>query len=306
MIHVPVILGPTGAGKTAVALRIAEASGLDIISCDSRQVYRFMDIGTAKPLAQELQRARHWLVDILDPSERYSAYDFAQDAGAIIRDLADKGRGGLVCGGTGLYFDCLRNGLGPQVASDPAERDRYMERAAQEGSGPLYRELCDVDPESASRIHENDVQRIIRALLVFSVTGRPLSVLKKQTMPPDDLEFGVAVLLPDRERLYEAINSRVDDMVLRGLWDEFAALRARGYDASSPGLQGVGYQELFLAERGSCTFAGAVEKIKQNTRRYAKRQITWFRARHRRDLVKWVYDADGSWKNIMALVMKKP
>jgi tRNA dimethylallyltransferase len=284
-ITVPVILGPTAAGKTLTALPIAETGGWEIISCDSRQIYRGMDIGTAKPSRRELGRVRHWLVDILDPSERYSAHQFAGQAGSIIRERASSGKTQLICGGSGLYFESLRRGMSAGTGSDPAVRDALMRRAREEGSAVLHRELLEKDPESAAAIHANDVQRIVRALAVHAETGRKLSALKKKTAAPGEFDFRVAVLLPPRAVLYERINRRVDEMVRQGLWEEFLSLLERGCDELSPGLQCVGYQELFPVKRGACSFAAAVETIKRATRRYAKRQMTWFRSHNRGEII---------------------
>jgi len=290
-IQVPALLGPTAAGKTALALAIAEKNGWEIISCDSRQIYRFMDIGTAKPSAKEMDHVPHHLIDIIDPDVIYSVHAFVKYATAAIRELAGKGKVGLVCGGTGLYYEGLRKGIGPQVESDPVVRETLMSRAARDGSRTLYAELMEKDPESAEGIHSNDVQRIVRALAVFYQTGTKLSALKSMTAPPADLVFKTAVLVPPRELLYERINARVDRMVRQGLPDEFRTLRKKGYHVSSPGLQCVGYKELFAVERGECSFNDAVEKIKRNTRRYAKRQITWFCAHNKEEIVDYCDDA---------------
>ena len=289
-IKVPVLLGPTAAGKTAIALQIAQSAGWEIISCDSRQIYRYMDIGTAKPRQEERDRVRHWLVDILDPAEPYSAAAFVRDAGSIIRSLAEKGIVTLVCGGTGLYFESLRKGIGPQVASDPVIRDALTRRAAEEGVAVLYRELCEKDPEAAAAVHANNTNRIVRALAVYHQTGRKISELKRLAVPPDDLDFAVVALMPERQMLYERINRRVDEMVRQGLWEEFKVLRGSGYDERTPGLQCVGYQELFAVEQGASSLEQAVEKIKQNTRRYAKRQITWFRTHNRESVMEYADD----------------
>jgi tRNA dimethylallyltransferase len=289
-IQVPVLLGPTAAGKTALALDIAEQNGWEIISCDSRQIYRFMDIGTAKPSAKEMELVPHHLIDIINPDVLYSVYAFVKDATEVIRELARKGRVGLVCGGTGLYYEGLRMGIGPQIESDPEVRDLLMSRAARDGSMTLYTELMKKDPESAEGIHSNDVQRIVRALAVFYQTGTKLSALKCLTTPPADMVFKTAVVLPPRELLYERINARVDRMVRQGLRDEFGLLREKGFHDGSPGLQCVGYKELFAVERGESSFKDAVEKIKQNTRRYAKRQITWFGSHNKSEIIEYCDD----------------
>jgi tRNA dimethylallyltransferase len=276
-LHVPVLLGPTAAGKSALALAIAERKGWEIISCDSRQIYRFMDIGTAKPSEEERTRVRHHLVDIVDPDALYSVHAFVNDATAAIRDCARRGKVGFICGGTGLYFEGLRHGIGPRVESDPAVRESLLARATLDGgAAALHAELMEKDPDSAARIHSNDVQRTVRALAVYYQTGARLSTLQKQTVPPADLVFKTAVVVPPRELLYGRINDRVDRMVRLGLWDEFRELQKKGYHDRSPGLLCVGYRELFAVERGECSLKDAIEKIKQNSRRYAKRQITWF------------------------------
>ena len=275
-IRTPVILGPTAAGKTDFAIKIAQNLGVDIISCDSRQIYRSMDIGTAKPSRAQRNAVNHELIDIIDPSEPYSAYQFATDAGTLIRNKAKDGGGSLICGGTGLYFRALSQGLGPQLASDNFFRTKLEKRVASEGPESIFKELEQVDPVTAARVHPNDTYRIIRALQVFYQTNVPLSLHNLQAQPPDDLEFGVIVLDLPRPQLYERINKRVDQMFRRGLWDEFHELRKRGYNQLSPGMRCVGYQELFAVKQGILTLSDAVEKIKRNTRRYAKRQITWF------------------------------
>jgi tRNA dimethylallyltransferase len=292
-IIVPVLLGPTASGKTAIALPIAQSAGWEIISCDSRQVYRYMDIGTAKPLREERGRVRHWLIDVLDPSEQYSAAAFTQDALNVIRTRAKKGMVTLVCGGTGLYFESLRRGIGPQVASDPEIRETITKRAAEKGSAALHKELREKDPEAAASIHPNNVQRVVRALAVYSQTGQRISELKRLAAPPADIDFIVVALMPPRAALYERINARVEAMLDRGLWEEFTALRGRGYDERSPGLRCVGYQELFAVEQGVMSINEAAEKIKRNSRRYAKRQITWFGKHNREELVDFDWDTAG-------------
>ena len=215
-VSVPVLLGPTAAGKTALALDIAYRCGWEIISCDSRQIYRGMRIGTAQPGPEECARVKHWLVGIRDPDESYSAHGFANDAGAIIRERARNGITTLLCGGTGLYFECLRKGIGPRIASDPALRERLKMQVHQEGSAALYRELHECDPQTAHRIHPNDAQRIVRALAVYRQTGMPMSVLKRRTRPPADLAFMVAVIMPRLRELYKRIEKRTDEMVAAG------------------------------------------------------------------------------------------
>lgn len=275
-IKVPVILGPTAIGKSAMALEIAERFNWEILSCDSRQVYRKMNIGTAKPSPDQLARVPHWLIDILDPSEGYSAFGFAKEALQIIRKQASCGKTVLICGGTGLYFKCLSEGIVVPVDSDPLIREKLMKEAQIDGVSALYNQLRINDPDSAAKIHPNDLQRIVRALTVYYQTGIPFSKIRREKKAAEDLEFKVIKLTCDRQWLYERINNRVTEMIKNGLWDEFLGLIKQGYHENSPGLQCVGYKELFAHYEGKCSISEAIAFIQQNTRRYAKRQITWF------------------------------
>jgi tRNA dimethylallyltransferase len=276
-VTVPVILGPTAVGKTSCAVRIGKELGLEIVSCDSRQVYKRMDIGTAKPSPAELAAVKHWMVGIVEPSERYSAFRYAQDASRIIRERAREGAAVVLCGGSGLYFQALSGGIGPQVAADPDIRRRYADMAALEGRETVWERVKAVDPATALSSHAGNLARNIRALEVFETMGVPLSELKKHAVPPQDLRFRILVLNIPRQELYERINNRVDEMVKRGLWDEFRSLRNLGYDRTSPGLGCLGYKELFDVEDKKVDLHSAIERIKQNTRHYAKRQLTWLR-----------------------------
>jgi tRNA dimethylallyltransferase len=287
LIRVPALLGPTAAGKTALAVDIACQRGWEIISCDSRQVYRGMNIGTAKPDTAALSRVRHHLIDMLEPDVSWSAFDFARDARRTIRDLAAQSKTGFICGGTGLYFESLRRGIAPQTPSDRDLRERLQKRAQQEGSETLYAELREKDPETAQKIHTNDEQRILRALSVFYATGRPVSELRRRTEPPRDMLFRVAVVVPPRDLLYERINRRVDEMAAGGMYDEFLRLCERGFDENSPGLHCIGYRELFAVRRNECSLHEALDRIKKNTRNYAKRQCSWFAAHNRSEIVSW-------------------
>lgn len=274
-IKIPVLLGPTATGKTELAVQLASEYGWEIISCDSRQIYRKMDIGTAKPTSEQFQKVKHWLIDIIDPSEPYSAYRFAEDSLRIIREKAFVSKTVLICGGTGMYFKILSEGMGVQVDSDPHIRDELMERGRVEGSASLHEELKIKDPESACKLHPNDLQRIVRALTVYYQAGDKISSLKKGCAP-EGVEFEIVKLVDDRDRLYKRINDRVERMVRNGLLEEFQKLIDYGYDQLSPGMQCVGYKELFSVQRGECTLDTAIGTIQRNTRRYAKRQITWF------------------------------
>jgi tRNA dimethylallyltransferase len=235
-----------------------------------------MNIGTAKASSFERSKIHHWLIDIIDPSEAYSVYRFFDDASDILRKLKQHNRVGLVCGGTGLYLRGLLEGIGPQEQSDLSLRDQLTLRAQQEGCLSLHNELRLKDPVSAEKFHANDVQRVIRALSVFYQTGIPISELHKTSTKQKEFEFVVVKITSDRDKLYEKINNRVDRMVENGLYDEFRSLLSRGYDETSPGMHCVGYKEFFAVEKNEYSFKMAVELIKRNTRRFAKRQITWF------------------------------
>ena len=277
IIRIPVILGPTAVGKTETVLKLASEFNAEIISCDSRQIYRYMDIGTAKPLSQQTKETTHWMIDIINPSEHYSAFNYSQDALTIIRTRSKENKTLFICGGTGLYFRTLREGPGPLVGADLAFREKYLEKAHEEGNESIHRELRRYDPETASRLHPNDIQRVIRALQVYHQTGDPLSSYREKKTAPPDIEFFALILTLPRNKLYDRINRRVEQMLSHGLWDEFCSLIDSGYTSTDPGMQCVGYKELFDVKRNIGTIAEAAQKIKQNTRNYAKRQITWFR-----------------------------
>jgi tRNA dimethylallyltransferase len=271
-----VLTGPTASGKSALAMALAQEYGWDIISCDSRQIYRGMDIGTAKPDHTDQAKVRHWLIDLIEPSETYSLYRYFEDAEGVIDQLHLNGKRCIVCGGTGLYLRTLIDGVGVQEESDPEFRTKLTQRASIDGTEEMYEELKKVDPVSASKIHVNDAQRIIRALAVYQQTGKTLSSLQMIKEKQSRFRYAVIKLALDRDLLYKQINSRVDAMIEGGLYDEFRALVKKGYTVDSPGLQCVGYREFFAHEKGEITFRDAVELVKRNTRRFAKRQVTWF------------------------------
>lgn len=275
-IRVPVILGPTAVGKTKLCLDLANDLASEIISCDSRQIYKYMDIGTAKPSGDEQAKIKHWLIDIIEPSQIYSAFQFTQDTLRIIRERAKKNQGLLLSGGTGLYFKSLSEGLSPTIQSDLKIRKELKQKIALEGPEKIYQELQQCDPVSASRLHPHDSQRIIRALQVYKQTGIPFSCYQNKKNPPEDIDFYTIILELPRPILYKRINDRVDIMFEQGLWNEFCYLRKKGYSKSDPGMQGVGYKELFKVENRTYDLLKGIEKIKQNSRNYAKRQITWF------------------------------
>ena len=274
------VMGPTASGKTGLAIQLALSLDGEVVSCDSMQVYRGMDIGTSKPAEAERHGVPHHMLDVADPSEPYSAAQYAGQASACIESIRARGRLPIVCGGTGLYFDALLYGLHGIGGCGGHMRQELAGRAGREGLAPLYAELARVDPESASYISANDERRIIRALEVYHSTGVPLSRHHEisKSKPP---RYGDALLLGirfrDRAALYERIDRRVDGMMAEGLLDEVRALLERQPPPSHTAMQAIGYKELAAALRGEITVEDAAAQIKQSTRRYAKRQITWFR-----------------------------
>jgi tRNA dimethylallyltransferase len=277
---VPLILGPTGAGKTDLALRLAERFDLEIVSVDSAMVYRGMDIGTGKPPPQLLQRHPHHLVDILDPLQAYSAGQFVRDARRAIDGIRARGKLPLLVGGTMLYFRALRRGLANMPAADPAVRAAIDADAALRGWPALHAELAGLDPTAARRIQPNDAQRIQRALEVHRLTGKTLSDLHAAQPAATDLTFAAYAWVPsDRERLYAAIESRFHAMMRAGLLEEVRALHARGdLHADLPAIRSVGYRQLWEHLSGRDALDSATQRAIFATRHLARRQLMWLRA----------------------------
>ena len=272
----PVLTGPTAAGKTDLSLRLAQALDAEIVSADSRQVYRELTIGTAKPEADVLAQVRHHFIDELDLGEPFSAGQFAQEAEARIREILERGRLPLVVGGSALYLQALIYGLADVPPVPPAMRTSVEARLACEGAEALYRELKHVDPASARTMDATKTQRLVRALEVYHGTGRPLSFYHQRQKPPP-FRYRVYVLHRDRAELYARINRRVDLMLEAGLLDEVRGLLRRGADPAANPLRTIGYQETIAFLQGTISHEEMVRLIKRNTRRYAKRQLTWFR-----------------------------
>ena len=272
-----ILVGPTAVGKTDLALHLAQALQGEIISADSRQLYKYMDIGTAKPSPEQRARVPHYLIDVILPDEYYSAGEYSRQGRKIISALLAGGKVPLVVGGSGLYIRALVDGFFDPVVYDPGVRQVLRRRLAVEGPHKLHEQLAAVDPEAALRIHRRDSQRIVRALEVFEITRQPLSALQRQSRKLRASFRPVFVgLKMAREELYRRIERRVDGMIQKGLVEEVRDLLAMGYDRSLNAMQTVGYKEIsaFLAEE--IDFDEAQRLVKQNSRRYAKRQMTWF------------------------------
>ena len=272
-----VIAGPTASGKTALAMRLAEQLGGEIVSCDSLAVYRLMEIGTAKPTAAERARIPHHCLDLYWPDEACTAGDYARAARAAIAGIRERGKIPIVAGGTGLYLRALLDGLAPTPTRDEALRERLREIARRREAKWLHRVLQRLDPQAAALIHANDTPKLVRAIEVTLAAGAPQSAQWQQGREPLEgyrvLQLGLA---PDRERLYARINSRAAAMFERGLLDETAMLRAR-YGDGCRNLAALGYAQAMSVLRGELSQEEAVPAAQQGHRNYAKRQLTWFR-----------------------------
>ncbi|HEY0192293.1 MAG TPA: tRNA (adenosine(37)-N6)-dimethylallyltransferase MiaA [Kofleriaceae bacterium] len=275
-----VVVGPTGAGKTRLAMALAAQTGGEVVSADSQQVYSGMDIGTGKVTAAERSAVRHHVVDVVQPDEEMTAQRFVELADQAITDAWHRGRTVIVCGGTGLYVRALLLGLFAGPPASPELRAALTERGERDGSAALHAELVRVDPAAAARIDRNDGKRIIRALEVFQLTGEPMSVHQARhdhKSTPRRYAAQLVGLSPAREALYAAIDRRVDAMLEAGLEHEVAALRAAGYRPPLRSQQAIGYAELHDAADGRVDRARAIELIKRNSRHYARRQLSWYR-----------------------------
>ena len=290
------LTGPTASGKTALSIHIAERLGAEIISCDSMQIYRGMDIGTAKATTAERSAVPHHLIDFLSPLENYSAERYRSDALECARGLTERGVLPLFVGGTGLYIDTLmRAPVSTVPESDPEYRERMLTLAESDGGvDTLWERLNSVDPESAEKIHKNNVKRVIRALEIYDACGVPKSQLDRESQAlPTDISIGMITLdVHDRENLYRRVDARVDAMMAEGLLDEVRALYSAGLlPEHTTASQAIGYKELISYIEGRVTLEEATELLKLSSRRYAKRQLTWFR--HEADAVRLYVDTES-------------
>lgn len=277
-------------GKTEVALRLAERIPLEVVSADSRQVYRKMDIGTGKPTPAQLRAVRHHLIDVVDPSERFHAARFRSEALQAIEAIRRQERLPAVVGGTGLYIRALLRGLDPAPPGNPEVRRRLQEWARREGVGALHRRLAQVDPEAAARISPKDQLRIIRAIEIYELTGQPMgtpSGWQRHRLPCNLVMVGLTM---PRQSLARALERRVDAMVEGGLRAEVQALLDAGYDEGLPAMKGIGYRHFVAVIRGRLPEPVAVRLMKRDTVRYAKRQWTWFA---REPDLRWI-DVEGA------------
>lgn len=276
------VVGPTASGKTALSVELARRLDGEIVSCDSMQVYRGMDIGTAKPTAEEMAGIPHHMIDVADPATPFCAADYVAGAGAAIAEIAVRGRVPILCGGTGLYLDALLRGGFSETQSDPALREELLSYAETHGAHALHERLRAVDPESADAIHENNVKRVARALEIYESTGMTKTEADRRSRElasPYDATV-VGLFYPTREILYGRIERRVDEMLAAGLVEETERLEAADvFSKNSTAAQAIGYKEILPFVRGEEPLATGRERLVTATRRYAKRQLTWFGAK---------------------------
>lgn len=294
------IVGPTGAGKTQLALEIAQKINGEIVTADSMQIYRYMDIGTAKPTAQEQALIPHHLLDIIDPDQNFSAGQYRTLAAQAIDSILKKNKNVLVCGGTGLYIKSLIHGIFPGSKENEAIDQELRAKAAQSGEGYLYEELKKVDPASALRIHPQDTFRIIRALEVYYLTGFPISQHhEKHAFKERHYEYLQIGIHWDRPTLYDRINQRCEQMVKDGFIEEVRSLRSRGYHSELKSMRSLGYRHVCAFLEGKISLEEAMRTMKLDTRRFAKRQLTWFRAD---SSIVWVEDPHKKTNQIEKLI----
>ena len=278
------IVGPTGVGKSRLALKLAQALDGEIVSADSRQVYRFLDIGTAKPSPEELALVPHHLVNIINPDQGFSLAQYLKLSGEVISDIQERHKLALLVGGSGQYIWSVVEGWDvPKVSPDMDFRRHLEERAAREGKDRLYEELVKLDPAAALRISPTNVRRIIRALEVYRSTGLPFSHLKHKAPPP--FKTLIIGLTMNRRGLYRRLDLRVDDMIARGLVAEVEKLVTMGYDLSLPAMSSIGYEQIGMFLKGKLDLAAAIQKIKYETHRFARQQYSWFPLKDER--IRW-------------------
>lgn len=272
------VIGPTAVGKTELSLSLSQKLPVEIVSADSRQIYQYLDIGTAKPSKEILHHLPHHFVDMLKPDEYYSAGQFGVDSRKVIDQIFARGKLPLVVGGSGLYIKALLEGFFNGDRTNLKIRESLQQRLLQEGPEALYQDLLKVDRRSADKIHPRNSNRIVRALEVYLSTGESLSDLQQATIPPADfipLKFGI---VKERALLYRDIDRRVDEMFRKGLLKEVANILEMGYEKNLNSLNSVGYKEVIQFLSGEIDYQNCLDLVKQNSRHYAKRQLTWFRS----------------------------
>ena len=286
------VAGPTASGKTAFAVALAKEVNGEVISCDSMQIYKGMDIGTAKPTTEEMDGIPHYMLDVADPRDDFSVSRYCELADPIIQDILSRGKTPIIAGGTGLYMDALMRGNSFAACPSTGMRERLESQADQDGMQAMLDLLKSIDPEAASRLHLADRKRILRALEVYYETGRTITAHNKMTqqIPPRYQPLWFGLNDADRNALYKRIDNRVLDMLDAGLIDEIHALLDQGISEKCTAMQAIGYKECLAALAGRCTMQEAVSSVQQSSRHYAKRQLTWFR---RNQQVHWLIRQEG-------------
>ncbi|MBQ9990829.1 MAG: tRNA (adenosine(37)-N6)-dimethylallyltransferase MiaA [Lachnospiraceae bacterium] len=295
-----ILAGPTAVGKTSLSLALAKAIGGEIISADSMQVYKHMDIGSAKIRPDEREGIPHFMIDELEPSEAFNVLFFQQRAKEYMKGIYERGNIPILVGGTGFYIQAVLYDIDfTQNRDDQGIRKQLEKEAVEKGPLYLYERLQTVDPASCEVIHANNVKRLIRALEYYELTGEPISRHnEEQRRKESPYDFSFFVLTDERQKLYQQIDLRVEKMAAAGLVEEVAALKEMGYDRSFVSMQGIGYKEMLDHLEGKISLEEALYQIKQNTRHFAKRQITWFK---REKEVVWVNKPDFDYDNKMIL-----
>ena len=273
------IAGPTASGKTALAVELAKELNGEVVSCDSMQVYRRMDIGTAKPTTDEMQGIPHHMIDVAEPQEDFSVSRYCNLAGPIVEDILSRGKTAVIAGGTGLYMDALIQGNDFAPFPSTGVREKLEQEARAQGIQVLYDRLAAIDPEAAGRLHLSDQKRILRALEVYLETGETITEhnRKTQLLPPRFSPIWLGLDFENRAELYERIDRRVGIMLEQGLIGEIQGLLSSGIPEKCTAMQAIGYKEFLAALNGECTLEEAADQVRQSSRRYAKRQLTWFR-----------------------------
>lgn len=286
------IAGPTASGKTALAVSLAQALDGEVISCDSMQLYRRMDIGTAKPTPEEMGGIRHHMLDVAEPTEDFSVSRYCEMATAALEAILARGKTAIIAGGTGLYMDALIRGNAFAPCPSTGRRQELEELVRKEGIYALLQRLEAIDPESARRLHPSDQKRIIRAMEVYLETGETITEhnRKTQQQPPRYDPVWLGLSDENRQALYDRIDGRVTQMLERGLLEEITALLNSGVPENATAMQAIGYKEFVDALRGRCPVEEAADQVRQSSRRYAKRQLTWFR---RNPAMHWLLRAPG-------------
>ena len=305
-IPIVVVAGPTASGKTALAINIAKKYSGEIVNADSMQIYKFMNIGTAKPTKEEQGEAKHHLLDFVEPDCEFSVADYTELAHKVIADIHKRGKLPIICGGTGLYINSVIDDVTfGEVKTDYAMREELENIAKEQGVEVLMNMLSEFDEESAREIHPNNLRRVIRAIEFYKLTGVPISKHKEMTKQIQSRYNPLMLVIEhDRKKLYERINLRVDMMLEDGLIDELKSLLKKGYTKNMNSMKGIGYKEIISYLEGDCSIEEAIDAVKLGSRHYAKRQMTWFRRDERvnyidaqQNVAECAYKLIEEWKN---------